>query len=194
MPGAVPMREEKAGFARIVSDIFEETGTLLSQELQIVKAEIAASAAEYIRSLAFFLVAAAFSLIAVLLACQSAIFGLVHLGFAPYAAGLIITAAAAAAALIAFLVARARLTASLDDLASGKRLDNLKTALQGNARDKTNTLARHVAASGKDAVRDYAEAIGDKIAKASREPLFVSLAGLAVVVVIALAIWNMDEE
>jgi hypothetical protein len=187
------MREEKAGFTRIVSDIFEETGTLLSQELQIVKAEIAAIVAEHIRALAFFLVAAAFALIAVLLACQSAIFGLVHLGFAPYAAGLIITAAAAAAALIAFLVARTRLTASLDDLASGKRLDNLKTALQENARDKTNALARH-AASGKDAVRDYAEAIGDKIANASREPLFVSLAGLAVVVVIALAILNMDEE
>lgn len=182
------------GIMRIVSDILAETGTLLSQELQIVKREVASIVAEHVRTLVYFLVAGFLALIAVLLACQSAIFGLIQTGLAPYAAGLIVTAAIAAAALIAFLVARARLVASLEGLASGERLDGLKTALQQNALDTKDELVRHVMTSGKDIVRDYTDAIGDKITKAPRAPLFASLAGLTAVVAIALAMWNANEE
>ena len=103
------MREalKETSFARLLSQIVEDAGTLFRQEMQLAKAEIASTVDDKLRALLYAAVAGVFGLVALLMLSLTVVVVLMNNGIAAHWACLIVAAAACLIALIAFVNVRA---------------------------------------------------------------------------------------
>lgn len=105
------MREalQETSFAKLLSDIVADAGTLFRQELQLAKAEAAGAVHEKVRALTYAIVAGLFVLVAVLLLSLALVIGFINYGIPPHWAVLMVALAACAIAAVAILAARSKL-------------------------------------------------------------------------------------
>ena len=108
------MREalKETSFARLLSQIVEDAGTLFRQELQLAKAEVSSTVDEKLRALLYAAVAGVFGLVALLMLSLTLVVVLMNNGIAAHWACLIVAAAACMIALVAFVNARAMIARS----------------------------------------------------------------------------------
>jgi hypothetical protein len=101
---AVDIRQST--LSRALEDVITDVSELAQKELRLARAELSANATAALRRILWMALAGVSAMIAVLLLVEAAVFALASAGWAMHWACLIVAAALASLALIAFLVGR----------------------------------------------------------------------------------------
>jgi len=102
----------QTSFAKLLSEIFDDAGTLFRQEIQLAKAEVTHAVDEKLRALVYAVVAGLFGVVAVLLLSVTLVLVLMTYGIASHWACFLVAAAASLIAAVMFFSARTMLANS----------------------------------------------------------------------------------
>jgi Na+/melibiose symporter-like transporter len=116
---------------RAATDLLSDLSDLVRKELYLARAEMSQALAQRVQAAAWMGVAALLALIVLVLLVEAAVFALASTGLATHWACLIVAAALAVAALIAFAVGRSSLSDPLTPTRTARQLnETIRTATE----------------------------------------------------------------